>query len=606
MKDRLQQLTYHSGVPVVVAAFVVALCTIPCAGQVENQQAKTEVFVRDGEPVAVRGSGTSDMLEQGGFLVIPGGLEGDFGDAPEWKIKGWSKFGWGNTLEGDLAINNGDFHVHARLGLPEIEGSGASFIMGGGYHTPHAVPEGRHAMRIWMDGTDGKMYVLDYPSSRKESGPWPTRPYNTSVITEKYPRIRNAGRSEIGIVNRHITAGKPFNFDLVRKDGIFTLRIDGKQVFSSPLTLKRWPANFGFLADRGSIQLQEFWARGSFSRPLVEHNDVWTIASHGYNSYRIPALSMTNEGTLLAFAEARRPGNSLGEVDLVMKRSANSGKTWSEQQVVWDTGDERFFARDPSPVVDRQTGQVFVLVGSNVSRPGADNAGRPRLFAMNSRDNGKSWSAPRPLNLIEDDMESLRTGPASGIQLTRGKHKGRLVAPGNANSMGKSRSCVVYSDDHGKTWKLGGMATTHSNESTVVELEDGTVLLNPRPGGEAYLSRDGGETFDLADWKVFPRGIDAALLRHSWSNEADKGGKSRVLFSYPATGSQPRRKMVVKMTNDDCRSWPVSRLLYPGGAAYSGMTALPNGRIGVLYEKDDYRRISFVSISIDWLTGKKR
>ncbi|MFO7905448.1 MAG: hypothetical protein ACQESR_29660 [Planctomycetota bacterium] len=125
------------------------------------------------QPMAVIGSAADDMYTDGNALVVPGGLERDFGDAPQWKIKGLASMGWGNTVEGDLAMNKGSFRIHARLTLPRIGGTGASIIMGGEYHTPFAVPEGRHAVRIWLDGANGMMYVRDYPIQRKMFGPFP-------------------------------------------------------------------------------------------------------------------------------------------------------------------------------------------------------------------------------------------------------------------------------------------------------------------------------------------------------------------------------------------------------------------------------------------------
>ena len=170
---------------------------------------------------------------------------------------------------------------------------------------------------------------------------------------------------------------------------------------------------------------------------------------------------------------------------------------------------------------------------------------------------------------------------------------------------------LVYSNDHGQTWKLGGIAAPGTPESTVVELVDGAVMLNMRRGPRSVaISQDGGETFPTTKRDPALPGPDcqATLCRYSWPDDANRGGKSRILFCNPATqarGENGRRGMTVRLSYDEGESWPIERLVYAGYSAYSAMTVLPDGRIAILYEKDGYRRLSFAAFTLDWLTRGK-
>ena len=607
----MQQL--NNGWPTCVYAAVLFLSLL-CEECDENQNAaaaEREVFVKNGRPVAVIGSGTKEMRVEGNVLVIPGALERDFGDAPPWKVRGFASFGWGNTLEADVPIQ-GDFHVHARLSLPKLGGTDASLIMGGGYHHSHVVPEGRHATRIWLDGADGKMYVRDYMTSLEKFRGFPLSPFNLEVVSEKYPHVRTAGRHAVGKVSDYIKAGKAFTLDLVRKGNLFTFRIDGKKVFASELRFRRWPAMFGFLADQGTLRIHEFWAEGTFVRPALKHVDLWLYGTEGYNSYRQATLCVTTDGTILAFSSARRVGSAApGERDLVMKRSEDGGRTWSKTRMVWDTGNENFYQRDPTPLVDRETGEVFVLVGANVPRPGAmDESSLTRLgvFLLSSKDDGRSWSEPRPLENINDRISHLTAACSHGIQLRHAPYKGRLLIPGwtKVKIEGSIRSAVIYSDDHGKTWNLGGTVAVSSaaDEPAVVELADGSILMTGRGRG-VFTSEDGGESFDAVDWRWHSRvgRQNPTLVRYDWSEKGQNPSQERIL--YCDVGRPMRRAMVVRMSYDGCKTWPVSRFLYHGGAGYSDMVVLPDGRIAIAYDKDDYRRISFATFDLDWLTEER-
>lgn len=526
-----------------------------------------QVFVQNGRRLAVTGSAMNDVRQADGALVLSGA---------------------DNALFAGLTLDQGDFRIRARLALAKLDGNGASLLLEGNYHRPDSPAHGRHLVRFWLDGEDGQMYL-------------------EAVHTRMFHMKKRA----VAKTADYLAPGRPFELVAERRGEMFALSVDGKLLFQTEANAAEKVGSFGFAPADGVIRLYELMAKGNFHQPQVEHIDVWVIGHDGYNCYRIPSMCTTTEGTILAFAEARNPGREHGNVDVVMKRSTDGGKTWSAQQVVWDPGDDVFFARDPSPVVNYETGHVHLIMGSNIPlSPDAAEPGPRRLFVMCSTDDGRTWSESRPLDLITQhkDIATLTGGPCHGIQLTRGQRKGRLVVPGYGKIRGKYRGFVVYSEDHGQTWKLGGIAGANTPESTAVELADGAVMLNMRRGPRSVaISRDGGETFPTTQRDPALPGPDcqATLCRYSWPDDTNRGGRSRILFCNPATqarGENGRRGMTIRLSYDEGKTWPIERLIYAGYSAYSAMTVLPDGRIAVLYEKDGYRRLSFATFKLDWLT----
>jgi sialidase-1 len=345
--------------------------------------------------------------------------------------------------------------------------------------------------------------------------------------------------------------------------------------------------------------------------PGIEQSPVFVSGKDGYHTYRIPALIVSPKGTVLAFCEGRKDGGGdAGRIDLLLKRSTDGGRTWSAQQVVWSDG--RNTCGNPAPVIDQATGTIWLLMTWNLAedRESAIEHGTSkdtrRVFATHSKDDGVTWTKPVEItqSVKRHDWGWYATGPVHGIQLTRGPHKGRLVIPANhseRDAQGKpvSRSHCIYSDDHGKTWALGGVLDERTNESTIVELSDGTLLQNMRTykgknRRAVARSYDGGVTWTAVrhDEILIEPVCQASLLRGTWPGI---GRKSRVLFSNPA--SLQREKMTVRVSYDEGRTWPVSVLLYEGPSAYSCLTVLPGGLIGCLYERGEKRPYETITLA---------
>jgi sialidase-1 len=345
--------------------------------------------------------------------------------------------------------------------------------------------------------------------------------------------------------------------------------------------------------------------------------DVFVGGTEGYHTYRIPALVVSKQGTLLAFCEGRKlhTGDS-GDIDLLLKRSADQGKTWTERQIVWN--DRHHTCGNPCPVVDQQTGAIWLLLTWNrgddtehqiISQTSKDSR---RVFVCHSDDDGATWSQPKDItaDVKRPNWTWYATGPGNGIQLTRSPHNGRLAIPCDhiEATTRKAFSHVIYSDDHGRSWQLGGTCpNSGTNECAVVELADGRLMLNMRnyetgkKGRAVCFSRDGGATWGdrSYDQTLVEPICQASILRLRWP---DQGGASRILFSNPA--SAQREKMTIRLSNDEGKTWPAATMVHAGPAAYSCLAALPDGSIGCLYERGDanpYQRITLAILDADAL-----
>lgn len=354
---------------------------------------------------------------------------------------------------------------------------------------------------------------------------------------------------------------------------------------------------------------------------------LYYIGMPGYNRYRIPSLIVTKQGSLLAFCEGRTGGDS-GDIDTLVRRSEDDGTTWSKPQVVWS--DSHNTCGNPCPVVDHSTGRIYLLSTWNL---GTDKESQIIAFkskdvrhpyVCHSDDDGKSWSKPVCISDSArlDDWRWYATGPGIGIQIKRGKYAGRLVIPAN-HSYTETRdgvfrknnkygygSHVIYSDDHGRTWKISETITPGCNESQVVELSDGSLMMNMRSYNRKQcravsISKDGSRSWSeiTHDPTLIEPVCQASMITYSHSSNRNN---SWILFSNPAD-KKSRIRMTVRLSHDDGRTWPVSRILHDGPAAYSNLAVLENGEIACFYEggeKNPYENMIFEKFSLEWLTGQ--
>jgi sialidase-1 len=527
--------------------------------------------------VAISVAGAADVA------IVRGGRAADADvEGREWRtVDGrLTCSGTGNYIRCPLTLGGGDARVRVRLAISNLKGSAASFVIGESH--------------FGFSGRDGRPFV------------------EGAIFGPGTAFLDNA----IGLVRE----GEPFTFEVAIKDGTARFIIDGREVRSCRLPRARDKTlRFGLRPWRSTMVIEEFTASGDLVTPPalpVEETHLWTSGQGSYHTYRIPAIVSTVKGTLLAFCEGRKGGRGdAGDIDILMRRSTDGGKTWSESRVIWD--EARNTCGNPCPVVDRETGRISLLLTWNRGDDHERNiiAGTSREprkpFVCFSEDDGETWSKPRDLSASakDDGWGWYATGPGIGIQLTRGAHEGRLVIPANHSSTRyedhKYGAHVVYSDDHGKTWRRSAPIRPGCNESQAFERVDGAVVMNMRSyngkGCRAVAaSEDGGRTWPAIshDEALIESVCQASVLRYSWP-DGDKE-RSRVLFSNPAT-KRGRTRMTVRVSYDEGRTWPASRLIHAGGSAYSCLVRMPGGDVGCLYEKDGYKSITLATMSIDWL-----
>ena len=331
---------------------------------------------------------------------------------------------------------------------------------------------------------------------------------------------------------------------------------------------------------------------------LCEQTTLFRSGDKGYMGFRIPALVRSTKGTILAFAEGRKDGRGdYSDVDMALRRSFDGGRTWTDIDFIVDDGDHTM--GNPCPVVDETDGTIFLLLCR-------DNK---RIFVTSSTDDGQAWSQPVDISAATMDSRFFfaYTGPGHGIQLSTG----RLLIPCCADYGKKigdvQGSYVVYSDDHGQRWKIGGALDRNaSDECQAIELVDGSIYMNMRSRQDkrqrafAY-SQDGGDTWSVVEYVA---GMPESSCQGSAVRFTDTRShrNNRVVLAHPAN-RYGRAQLTVRMSYDESKTWPVAKILYHGSAAYSDLVVSQSEELLCLYEADDYTRMSLARFNAEWLTN---
>jgi sialidase-1 len=341
--------------------------------------------------------------------------------------------------------------------------------------------------------------------------------------------------------------------------------------------------------------------------PALTHVDVFKSGTQGYHTFRIPAIETAADGSLVALAEARKhsqadPGFGKQDIDLVVKRSTDGGRTWSAMQVVEDPG-ELWSAANPATVVDRPSGRIWLFYirskpgrSTGTARPGT---GDMQNLARFSDDNGVTWSEPVDLTAVARDVGEKRhwrasvIGPGGAIQTSRG----RLIAP--VWKVTPYAVFAVYSDDHGRTWQRGQMVPGDNlgNENQLVELADGRVLMDVRQtsGPHRWLatSTDGGRTWSRPRPGAEVTPVACAIERCTLKSAGDD--RNRIVWTGPK--GPGRTNLVARISYDEGQTFTGERLIYEGHAAYSDLTILKDKTVGVLWERGAQRGHEFITFT---------
>ena len=325
-------------------------------------------------------------------------------------------------------------------------------------------------------------------------------------------------------------------------------------------------------------------------------------------SVRIPALAVTNSGTLLAVADARVDGPSdlPADIQLGLRRSTDDGASWSAPRVVVHAERTTDGTGDSSLLVDRVTGRVFLFY--NHARPGTGffepNAEHGRVLYVTSDDDGRTWSRPVDLTarVKKPGWTKLFASSGHGIQL----HDGRLVQPLVHRDARSTYAENLVSDDHGRTWRTGAVAGRAVNESKPVQRSTGAVDQNMRhnDGGARYYatSPDGAGPFGpmrRAAALPDPRNNadEISLLRP----RAGTPGLTRTVLFSNTPSTTRRDELTVRLSRDDGAHWPHRAVLKSGRAGYSTLAVLRDGSVGCLYEVGDTGGLFFARFTPEWV-----
>ncbi len=373
----------------------------------------------------------------------------------------------------------------------------------------------------------------------------------------------------------------------------------------------RWTFRLGTLLAVGT-----WLAAASLStaaEPRLDKTDLFHSGQSGYETFRVPGIVVTPKGTVLTYCESRRGSRSdWADIEILLCRSTNGGKSWSPPHRIADAGTETI--NNAVAIVDRDTGRVHFLYCLNYHQ----------CYYMFSDDDGVTFSEPREITSSFEpfrndyDWHVLATGPGHGIQL----RSGRLIVPVWLSTATKqhrpSAVSVIYSDDHGETWSAGEIICAHPeplvnpSETVAVQLSDDRVLLNIRNENRVYrravsFSDDGATGWSPVKFHdTLYEPICMAGIVHLPRPFADND--STFVFTNPDSQANPevhgsnkfrhRENVTVRLSFDDCQTWPVSRVLEPGISGYTDLAIGNDGTIYCVYERGGEDGFAFQKLSV--------
>ena len=333
---------------------------------------------------------------------------------------------------------------------------------------------------------------------------------------------------------------------------------------------------------------------------LLSSDSLFISGTNKTHTFRIPAIATAINGDLIAACDARRKSSSDivhdREIDIVFRRSEDNGKTWTPMEVMDPVVDGG--CSDPSLIVDETTGDIFCFYNYMVN----DKSNKEyRFYVQKSSDHGKSWGAPVDMTdkvagpELKNAFKFITSG--RGIQTRDGKLIHNFVRVGKGVTL-------FSSDDHGKSWSPMSKVRP-GDESKVVQLHDGSLMVNSRIGpGKRFVHRsaDGGKTWESeADPSLPDPRCNACIVQYTAMQDGYK--KNRLIFCNAASNSG-RKNLAVRISYDGGLTWSEGRVIDTGPSAYSEITILKDGSLGVLYEPG-HKEIRFVRFTLEALTGGK-
>lgn len=528
----------------------------------------------------------------------------------ELKVELQTEAGWTEVLRLDKSFGTGD--QPPKIATIEKGVEARALRM-----TATTAEQGGVLVKEVFLGPFGKLQCLDLEPDRLKTITTPILPGGGGTPVQKVDFLVYGGTDPIETVvrvnlqnTRHL-ASAAIGLGAERypvtslKDGETQIRFKKPLVGRQELTLLLEPKEGTRLDQRvgGGITAIELPDR----KVRFDTQSEWPVARllvapglNGVHTYRIPGIVTSKKGTLLAVYDIRykHAGDLPADIDVGLSRSTDGGETWEAPRVIMNfgTGDPKEGVGDPAILVDDRTGRIWVAAiwahgghSLRTSKSGLKLGESGQFVLSYSDDDGKTWSEPRnitPEIAPDKDWRIVFNGPGGGIT-TRGGDLVFAAQYWDAENM--PHATLVFSRDRGETWKIGKPARSNTTEAQVVELSDGSLMLNMRDnrGGSRAVSvtKDFGETWTEhpSNRKTLPEPVcQASLLRLDWTSGKEK--KGRLAFLNPNV-TRGRYNMTLQISEDDGLTWPRKLRLYdPNCYGYSSLTLIGDEHLGALYE----------------------
>ncbi|XP_041481338.1 sialidase-1-like [Lytechinus variegatus] len=351
--------------------------------------------------------------------------------------------------------------------------------------------------------------------------------------------------------------------------------------------------------------------------PVIQEEQLlWISGEDNVGIYRIPLLTYTPKGDLLAICEARKNGGGdAGPKFLATRRSKDKGQTWLPEKFILNDGPVVDGLNLGVVLVDDMTSTIFIFyqvcghyVQCNISTQ----------YYIKSTDDGITWT--QPYNVSKQvGTKMFAGGPGYGIQKKHAPHIGRLILCGHSTLPGDGLFCLL-SDDHGDTWRYGGSIKSipyNTNkikgdfvpdECQPLELPDGSIMVNVRNQYQYHchcrmvvMSYDGADSFKTDDLRFDTTLVDptvaASILYHHG-----------VLFFSNPEDDLHRINLTLRWSYDNGTTWASALSVWPKASGYSTMMAIPNNLqeskyIYILYEKGQKSATETLSLAKISITG---
>lgn len=416
---------------------------------------------------------------------------------------------------------------------------------------------------------------------------------------------------EVRISNRKLAIAG--NIRLQQGDNYFWVTADlsrnareGNQIEASALNYTR----------TGGTVVQLPQAHGSRTI-LLNHQLLFSSGDYNSRNFRIPAIVTALDGSLITATDKRwnNPWDLPRHIDLVIRRSTDRGNSWSEPFTLAGENNNVGFG-DATLICNQKNGEIICLFASGEGFLESSTQKPIRTYQSISQDDGVHWSTPV-------DITPQIYGLESKDSLTQA-WQGAFVSSGNATQLRNGRIIAVlvvretssraisnfalYSDDQGRTWQVSPNRIVYNgNEGKIVERSNGDLLASIRNRGYRIfnVSTDKGLSWGTPYYQteISDPSCNGSLIKYTSRSEG--WDVNRMLHSIPF--SSERENLTVLLSYDEGNTWPIKKTIYDGKSAYSSLTILPDGTIGMYYEVGEYDiyQMYFARFSLNWLSDGK-